>query len=557
MFKSISKLLAFALAAALALAFPLVSLAASNDTVRVSVASDGTQGDRWSEYPSISADGRFVAFTSQASTLVAGDTNSMNDIFVYDSLSRTTTRVSVASDGAEGYFGAYAASISGDGRYVAFTSSATNLVAGDTNGASDVFLHDTQTGETTRVSLASDGSQGYGWSEVPSISTDGRYIAFYSAATNLVANDTNGASDVFLHDTQTGTTSRISVASGGTQGNDWSYYASISGDGRYVAYKSLASNLVAGDTNGVGDVFMYDTQSAETTRVSVASDGSQADKVSGVSSVSADGRYVAFESDATNLVIGDANGLNDIFLRDIQTGTTSLVSVSSDGTQGNSSAFTPSISGDGRFVLFATDATNLVAGDSNWSHDIFMHDTRSGKTIRVSLASDGSQGNNNSYAPSVSINGRFIAFTSTSSNLVDGDTNGMSDVYLHEVQVDPILRVSLATDGTQGNDWSYAPSISADGRSVAFESDATNLVAGDTNGVSDIFLHDTHNDETTRISLASDGTQGNDWSYAPSISADGRYVAFQSAASNLVADDTNGVSDIFLHDTQSGATTRV
>jgi Tol biopolymer transport system component len=224
----------------------------------VSVASDSTQGNDNSWDPSISADGRYVAFFSHASNLVPGDTNNTLDVFVHDRLTGQTTRVSVASDGTEGNGDSFVGSISADGRYVAFASWASNLVPGDTNGRSDIFVHDRVTGQTTRVSVASDGTEGNGdsWG-CPSISADGRYVAFASWASNLVPGDTNGRSDIFVHDRVTGQTTRVSVASDGTEGNGDSWWRpSISADGRYVAFPSYASNLVPGDTNGWADIFV-------------------------------------------------------------------------------------------------------------------------------------------------------------------------------------------------------------------------------------------------------------------------------------------------------------
>ncbi len=398
-------------------------------------------------------------------------------------------RVSVASDGTQGNSHSGTPSISADGRYVAFRSSASNLVAGDTNGDDDIFVHDTQAGTTTRVSVASDGTQGNGNSGgPPSISADGRYVAFHSSASNLVAGDTNGTYDIFVHDTQTGATTRVSVASDGTQGNSHSYYSSISADGRYVAFRSNASNLVTDDTNEYRDIFVHDTQTGATTRVSIASDGAQGNGVSVSSSISADGRYVAFSSYATNLVAGDTNGDNDIFVHDTQTGATTLVSVASDGTQGGSGGSSPSISADGRYVAFSSYATNLVAGDTNGDNDIFVHDTQTGVTTRVSVASDGTQGNNGSAYPSISADGRYVAFRTYASSLVAGDTNGTYDIFVHDTQTGVTKRISVASDGTQGNGNSgSSPSISADGRYVAFSSNASNLVASDTNGSGDTF----------------------------------------------------------------------
>ena len=349
------------------------------NTIRVSVASDGTQSNHDSYNPSISADGRFVAFESEATNLVSGDTNNFQDIFVHDRQTGQTTRVSVASDGTQANGHSYAPSISADGRYVAFASLASNLVSGDTNGAWDVFVHDRQTGETTRVSVASDGTQaiGFFFGSSPSISADGRYVAFDSWATNLVSGDTNDKPDVFVHDRQTGQTTRVSVSSDGTQANNGAIYPSISADGRYVAFESNSTNLVSGDTNSVTDIFVHDRQTGQTTRVSVSSDGTQANGGPGwsgnPSSISADGRYVAFHSYADNLVSGDTNSATDIFVHDRQTGVTTRVSIASDGTQANGFSASPSISADGRYVAFMSGATNLVSGDTNNDWDVFVH----------------------------------------------------------------------------------------------------------------------------------------------------------------------------------------
>jgi Tol biopolymer transport system component len=374
-----------------------------------------------------------VAFLSYASDLVDGDTNGRADVFVHDRQTRETTRVSVASDGGQGNDNSYSYSssiISADGHYVAFQSDASNLVGGDINSAEDVFVHDRQTGQTTRVSVASDGTQGNGSSEYPSISADGRYVAFDSVASNLVGGDTNGAEDIFVHDRQTGETTRVSVVSDGSEGNEGSVVSSISADGRYVAFTSYASNLVGGDTNSTYDVFVHDQQTGETTRVSVASDGSEGNEGSIESSISADGRYVAFQSWASNLVGGDTNGTHDIFVHDRQTGETACVSVASDGSEGNNASIRPSISTDGRYVAFYSYASNLVSGDTNGYQDVFVHDRQTGQTTRVSVASDGSEGNEYSRYPSISADGRYVAFESRASNLVSDDTNSECDIFV-------------------------------------------------------------------------------------------------------------------------------
>jgi Tol biopolymer transport system component len=407
---------------------------------------------------------------------------------------------------------------------------------------------------TIRMSVDSAGAQENGGSVAPSISADGRFVSFHSSASDLVPGDTNGRVDVFVRDRQNGTTERVSLSASGAQGNDDCGSSSISADGRFVAFMSFASNLVAGDTNGVGDVFVRDRQLGTTERVSISTAGTQGDGNSGYYSlsISGDGRYVAFESLASNLVPGDSNGARDIFVHDRQSGTTERVSVDSAGGEGNGpcSIESLSISADGRYVAFASLASNLVAGDTNGSFDVFVHDRQSGTTERVSVDSVGTQGNAGSEGASITSDGRYVAFRSDASNLVAGDTLGQSDVFVRDRHTGTTERVSIGPGGGEGNSLSgiYGRSISADGRYVAFESFATNLVPGDTNGSSDIFVHDRQGGTTERVSVDSAGAQGNSGSGAFSISADGRYVTFDSNASNLVAGDTDASSDVFFRD---------
>jgi cold shock CspA family protein len=458
----VSLVLVVAVALALLGVMATSSGAAAGDTTRVSVSSSGAQANNGSHWPSISSDGRFVAFESDATNLVPNDTNSVYDIFVYDRQMGTTERVSVNNSGTQQNaatldnpgakpddLGWGPPSISADGRFVAFTSSATNLVPNDTNGYKDIFVHDRQTGTTERVSVTSSGAQASGGfpgsvepsgSFNPSVSADGRFVAFSSWATNLVPNDTNGGGDVFVHDRQTDTTERVSVDSSGVQSYGGSSMPSISSDGRFVAFLSGASNLVPNDTNATTDVFVRDRQVGTTERVSVSNSGAQANGKSENLTISYDGRFVAFGSGASNLVAGDTNGQKDIFVRDRQRGTTELVSVNDSGAQGNSFSSDygrpPSISSDGRYVAFNSWATNLVPNDTNGSEDVFVHDRQTGTTQRVSVAdSSGAQGNWWSDSPSMSSDGRFVAFASGASNLVVGDTNGRNDVFVHELDV--------------------------------------------------------------------------------------------------------------------------
>jgi hypothetical protein len=423
-------------------------------------------------------------------------------------LSQTTTRVSMASNGDEGNDGSYTPSISSDGRYVSFASAASNLVEGDTNGVTDIFVHDQQTGETERVSVSSGGTESDGASVFARIAPDGQYVVFHSDATNLVVGDTNGSRDVFLHDRQAFETVRISVSSSGIQGNgDSAWPNRISADSRYVAFASDASNLVEGDTNGVTDIFIHDQQTGETKRVSVSSGGTESDGASGWGTISSNGRYVTFYSEATNLVENDVNEAIDVFLHDRETGETKQISVSSSGLRGNRDSDQTSISSDGRFVAFRSDATNLVVGDMNEIQDIFVHDQQTGETTRVSVSSDGAEGNGYSERPNISSDGRYVTFYSEASNLVTGDTNEVGDIFIHDRNIGETIRVSISSLGTQANNRSFWNYTSLDGHFVTFASEAGNLVEGDTNGVTDIFVyerapnHDDNGDSNNGITI--------------------------------------------------------
>jgi Tol biopolymer transport system component len=426
-----------------------------------------------------------------------------------------TTLVSVSSAGMQGDDHSEAPAISSDGRYVAFQSWASSLVDGDSDGASNIFVHDRRNGKTTIVSVAPDGAMGDGDSLTPSISSDGRYVAFHSWASNLAGGDSNERADIFVHDSQTGQITRVSVASDGTQGNDDSLSPSISSDGRYVAFVSFASNLVGGEANGESNIFVHDRQNGKTTRVSLAPHGAMVDGDSFSPSISPDGGYVAFVSSASNLVGDDVNDASDIFVHDRFTGETTRVSVASDGEEGNGESLTPSISSDGRYVAFVSFASNLVDGESNGESNIFVHDRQGGQTSRVSVTLDGAVVNGESFSPSISPDGRYVAFVSSASTLVEGDTNRSADIFVHDRQTGQIKRVSVASNGTEGNGDSLSPSISAEGRYVAFESSASTLVRGDANTMSDIFVHDFLGPGGGGgCSLNPQGTPGFEWFFA-------------------------------------------
>jgi Tol biopolymer transport system component len=406
---------------------------------------------------------------------------------------------------------------------------------------------------TERVSVDSSGAQADYGADLPSppgavVSADGRYVAFFSGATNLVPGDTNGTWDVFVRDRLNGTTERVSVDSSGAQGNGFSgsYGIAISADGRYVVFESRASNLVTGDTNGVGDIFLRDRLNGTTERVSVDSSGLQGNAGSLHPSISPDGRHVAFSSNASNLVPTDTNSQMDVFVHDRVSGTTELVSVSTSGAQGNGTSELPSMSTDGRCVVFDSAATNLAPLDTNGRVDVFVRDRQIGLTTRVSRSSTGAQGNGHSSLPCISADGHYVAFMSEATNLVAGDTNASDDVFVSDRQTGTTERVSVGAGGVQGNGHSSEPSLSADGRCVAFRSNATNL---DPTGHAGIFVRDLQSLTTEFVSIATDGSiPSGGYSSLPSISAGGRYVAFRSNATDLVPGDTNGEVDIFIHD---------
>lgn len=381
---------------------------------------------------SISGDGRFVAFSSSASNLVPGDTNNEYDVFLHDRLTGIVDRISVDSSGGQADDRSFSPVISTDGRFVAFESWAGNLVSGDTNSTADIFVHDRVSGMTSRVSVDSGGVEGGSSSTRPSISSDGRFVAFDSWASNLVPGDSFNRMDVFVHDRSTGITSIASVDSLGMQGNNDSLSASISGDGRYVAFTSLVRSFDPADNNLAEDIFVKDMLTGQISRVSVDSNGLEANELSRFSSISGDGRFVVFESYATNLVPGDTNSVRDIFLHDRASGQTTRVSVNAWGVEGNHQSSFPEISDDGRFVSFRSDAHNLVPGDSNILRDIFVRDLAAARTTRVSVDSTGAESDGTCQSSALSADGRFVAFSSDATNLVTKAPNDYTDVFVHD-----------------------------------------------------------------------------------------------------------------------------
>lgn len=425
---------------------PAASSRADSTTTRVSLASDGTQGDGDSVLStSVSADGRYVAFTSYASNLVVGDTNGTADVFVHDRTTATTTRVNVATGGTQTVEpaggGVVSGVISGDGRYVALRSTADDLVAGDTNGLSDVFVHDRTTGTTTRVSLADDGSQiTTSGSLLDGISSDGRYVCFETAA------------DVWVRDRTAGTTSPVGLSSSGARANSGTFSGSMSADGRYVAFTSTATNLVPGDTNAQIDIFVRDRMAQTTTRVSVASDGTQSNGESAdPPTISPDGRYVMFRSEATNL---SRSGNSGIYIRDRTLSST--VGLDLTGVIQGPSFVPLAISDGGRYLTYRTQITEdppdpgLPPGRS----EVFVLDRLNASTVRVGLRGDGTPptASTGSDPAGLTPDGRYVTYTSADTQQVSGDTNGRSDTFVRDLGAPAPLATTAFGDFT-GDGW--------------------------------------------------------------------------------------------------------
>lgn len=532
-----------------------------------------------SSSPAISSDGRWIAYVSEATDLVTGqaDTNGAKDVFLYDRTSGANALASRTSSSATGTGNGPSVdpSLSADGRYVAFSSTASNLVAGvaDAAGLQDVFLHDRATGATVLVSRAAAGASipADGASSKPRLSANGGFVAFLSKATNGVSGqvDGNEGDDVFLYDRTAGSLALASHAAGSafTSGDRTSGPGlSIAPDGSWVAYDSLAGDLTDSlDANAASDVLLYERPAGTSALVSQRG-GAASDTAQGLISfwtataMSNDGRYLAFQSDAPNLTAGtDANGQTDVFLRDRLTGATTLVShaAGSPGTPTSHGSIDPAVSTDGSTVVFASRGRDLVPGQvSNGARNLFQWDRGTGTVTLINHAAAspevaGSVGlqENSSYV--LSGDGRWVAYSSAGSDLVAGQTdlNSDYDVFLFDRATGSNVLVSRSTGSpTQAGDaYSFFPAISADGRWIAFTSGASDLVPGQP-AAGGVFLYDRTTGTTVRVS-----PQGHN----VAISADGRWIAFESSIVLPGVTDTNGGIDVFLWDRVSGTTTLV
>lgn len=386
-----------------------------------------------------------------------------------------------------------APALSEDGAIAFYRSVALDLVAPHLiQPRADFYVRSRGNAPTTTRAAAGAGSTVDGFA--PTISADGRWVAFATESPNLVDGDTNAASDIFIVDRESGETTRIEGAGG--QPNGGSTFPRMSADGRWITFTSQASNIVPDDTNGVLDIFLYDRDSAEISRVSVASDGTQSDGLSRSPAISADGSTIAFVSAATTFVTDDLRGIEQVFVHDVDSGETRLASISSAGRPADITCFLPDLSGDGSVVAFKSEATNLVPGDTNGVPDVFVHEVASGSTERVSVDDFGNQSNGISGGPAISDDARYVAFMSFSATFDPNDGNNSSDVFVVDRQVAfgeaRIERVSLELVDSGGRPGGNVPdfpvTMSGNGVWIGFSSAAENMVVGDINNEIDAFV---------------------------------------------------------------------
>jgi len=383
----------------------------------------------------------------------------------------------------------------------------------------------------------------------PHVSATGRYVVFSSDASNLVPGDTNGWHDVFVKDFGTGLTDRLSLGPNGAQGNDRSSEPRITSDGRWVVYSSRATTLSPFDQNHLSDVYVADRIAQTTTLVSTNHLGVVgADGASFRPSISDDGRYVAFASQATNLIPGgDANGFTDVYVKDTLTGATRLCSRNAQGQPANGHSRNPRISRSGQFVVFDSEADDLVANDGNGRRDVFVFDLTTDAVWRSSLGPNGAEPDGDCTALDIDAFGQHVLFESFASNLVAGQSG--LDVYVSDAIGSFVECVNVDSGGTIGNGASLSGALSGDGRFVAFTTRASDLFAGDGNGsLEDVAVRDRVALTTERASIALDGGSPNGACRWPSISDDGRFVAYVSAAPNLLFGKTDLVDDVIRAD---------
>lgn len=416
----------------------------------------------------------------------------------------------------------------------------------------------TLAGTTERINLGPHGEQADGDSGGPSVSAHGRIVAFYTAAGNIIPGGPVDTSPVILvRDRLTGTMVRADVSPTGGPADNFSEEPLVSRNGRIVAFASYASNLVLNDTNGLKDVFVRDLLAGTTTRASVGSGGQQPDNNCRVAALSANGQVVAFVTSATNLVPMSGKFYLNLYVRDLTTGITTLETPSRRGGLANGLTFEASLSGNGRFLAFASFAHNLVRATRLGHHEnVFLRDRRKGRTVLVSATPDGAEGNDSSFGPLVTDDGATVAFSSFATDLVPGGTSGQGDVFLRSTRTGTTERVRFTTGDVEPDTGVFLVDMTPDGRFLLVRSSADNLVPGDTNGEDDFFLYDRASRSLTRVNVGNDGAQANSVTDGARLSADGGTVVFSSLASSLVPNDTNEHYDIFVRTLSGGPARR-
>lgn len=591
----------------------------SGQTTLVSPNLAGTGGGNGDSLPTaISDDGRFALFESSAGDLVSGDTNGVTDVFLRDVVSNVTYLVSVATNGGFANGVCRGSTMTPDGSLIAFVSAANNLVPGDTNGIPDVFVRDMQNGTTTLVSAGARAFNPFALtgSEAPDLTTDGRFVVFYTTATNLVAGGPSGGGDIYLRDLWAGTTTWVSSSARSVLGssNAVSFNISAGEKAAFIAYEActnfpssmphgrgviLRFNLYNGltdiihtnayvppsnpeeirtldmtpdgrfvtfvaNTNGAPGttcILRWDADSGLTTLVSPDLAGNTStNAISDSPTIDPTGRFVAFLSSATNRVANLLHGDYHLYLRDIQAGTTTLLDVDTNGFgSGVSPATAPRLSADASVVAFESPDAGLVPNDRNHDYDVFVRNLSANSNELISahdpaLPSLTPNGPNAISPNSVSADGRLVAFTSEADNLMPNFTNGFRNVFVRDLISGTTVLASVATNGGPADGICSEPAISGNGRYVVFTSAADNLVPGDTNRASDVFVRDLQAGTTTLVSVNTNGSaSGNGLSEAPVISSDGTFVLFQSRASNI-APGSSPAESLFIRNTQTQVT---
>lgn len=401
---------------------------------------------------------------------------------------------------------------------------------------------------TLRMSVSSTEAEGNGSSGAAAVSGDCSLVAFASAASNLVPNDTKKFVDVLARDRDTGKTVLVSKAPGTARANGDSRPNSVSKTGRFVAYDSGASNLVPGDTNGWYDVFVRDLMRKRSELISVAADGGPADSTSIYPSISANGRFVSFNSDAENLVDEPTMNDIDVYLRDRKLGTTEVVSKGFGGALPDTGSGPSEISGNGRYILYNSAATNLVeGGDGDALMDAYRYDRVTGETILVSEGQDGAVTDDAPVSgDDISFDGRYVSLTTYSDKMIEGLDTPEANVYWRDLETGEVKIVSVSSEGDVGDSFAFYSSISDDGEVVTFDSQSNGLVPGDDNFMVDIYAHYVDSGVTTRATVSTAGRGAARGGSASAGSANGACVAFASGSPKLVPDDHNGLVDVIL-----------